>query len=170
MPQIEHAIDLSEIEISSPEPSNFECLPPGKYRVLISQADYKTTSRGDGKRIPLTLSVLGGEYAGRLIFEGLNVENPNATAQLIGRQRLKEILDAVNIKDTDFRNTDLIEGEIVVAHVVRNLVKDPVEREKYGDKNGNQNSVSRFSADSKSNGAPPPITTDAVIHDDDPFS
>jgi hypothetical protein len=171
MPRIEHAIDLSDIEISSTEPGSFECLPPGKYRVLIARADYKKTASGNGMRIPLELSIVGGDFAGRTLFEGLNVDNPNETAQLIGRQRLKEILEAIGLDHEKFSDTDQIEGEIVVAHVTRNLVKDLVQREKYGDRNGMQNSVSRFSPASpqKNGAARAPVATEEIVHDDNPF-
>ena len=139
-------LDLESVEVESGSAaSSFDSLPKGKYRVMISRADYKQTARGDGHRIPLEMTIIGGDYNGRLLFEGLNVDNPNPTAQTIGKQRLAEILDSVGIDRSEFNDTDQLEGHILIAHVTQTLIKDPVEREKYGDSNGKQNNVSRFS-------------------------
>ena len=138
-------LDLEEVDTAAPEGGSFQSLPPAKYRVMISRADYKATAAGNGFRIPLELTVVGGDFSGRLVFEGLNVINPNPTAEQIGRQRLAEICDAIGIDREQFSDTDQLEGHIVVAHVTRSLIKDSVRREQYGDDAGMENNVSRFS-------------------------
>ena len=142
--KISSHIDLEDVEVQDVEASGFDTLPEGAYRVMISSADYVDTSAGTGKRIPLELTVMSGEYTGRKIFEGLNVENPNDTAQRIGRQRLAELLDGIGIKRNSFKDTDQLEGEVVTAHVTRKMIKDPIQREQYGDKDGMQNGVKKF--------------------------
>jgi len=126
---------------------SYAALPPGKYRVMISRASYVATAAGTGFRIPLQLTVVGGDFNGRTLFEGLNVVNPNETAQLIGKQRLAEILDAMSIERSTFSDTDQLEGGMLVAKVTRSRIKDAVQREKYGDDDGNQNGVARFFAE-----------------------
>jgi len=143
--QIDVAIDLNGIDTS--ESRKYPALPAGQYRVMITSAGYAQTASGNGYRIPLELSVLSGEHRGRTLFEGLNVVNQNETAQQIGRQRLAEILDALGIDRDAFTDTKQIEGKAVLAAVSRSLVKDPLQREKYGDEGGFQNSVARFAPD-----------------------
>jgi hypothetical protein len=143
--KISTGLDLEGVSTDEAEFENsFKALPAGNYRVMISRASYAPTAAGTGFRIPLQLTVLGGDYTGRIIFEGLNVINPNETAQLIGKQRLAEILDALNIDRSEFGDTDQLEGGVVMAKVTRSLIKDPVQREQYGDDDGNENRVARF--------------------------
>jgi hypothetical protein len=140
-------LDLNDVDTSAPENSDsFQSLPSGKYKVMISRADYRETSAGTGHRIPLELTVVGGDSNGRMLFEGLNVDNPNPVATQIGKQRLAEICDAIGLERDQFHDTDQIEGHMVVAHVSRTLIKDLVQREKYGDDAGMENNVSRFSS------------------------
>ena len=139
-------LDDVSTEDASSEVS-YAALPPGKYRVMISRASYVATASGNGFRIPLQLTVMGGDFNGRTLFEGLNVVNPNETAQLIGKQRLAEILDALGLERSTFSDTDQIEGGVVIAKVTRSRIKDAATREKYGDDDGNQNGVARFFAE-----------------------
>ena len=138
-------LELEDVSTDDENAGNsYAALPPGKYRVMISRASYVATAAGTGFRIPLQLTVIDGEFNGRTIFEGLNVVNPNETAQLIGKQRLAEILDALSIERSGFSDTNEIEGGIVIAKVTRSRIKDAAQREKYGDDDGNENGVARF--------------------------
>ena len=134
-------IDLTSVEVKAP--GEFMAIPAGKYRVMVTEAEYKATAAGTGHRIALQLTIVAGEHKGRLLFEGLNVDNPNEVAQQIGRQRLAEICDALQIGRGDLNDVGQIEGQTLVANVTRTASKDP----KYGDSNGYTNSVNRFEAD-----------------------
>lgn len=141
-------LELEDVSLDEGNDSNsYAALPPAKYRVMISRASYVPTAAGTGFRIPLQLTVIGGDHNGRTVFEGLNVVNPNETAQLIGKQRLAEILDALGIERSDFTDTDQIEGGVLIAKVTRSRIKDAAQREKYGDDDGNENGVARFLAE-----------------------
>jgi hypothetical protein len=140
-------LELEEVSTRKNSENSYAALPPEKYRVMISRASYVATAAGTGFRIPLQLTIVGGDHNGRTIFEGLNVVNPNETAQQIGKQRLAEILDALGIERSDFSDTDQLEGGMLIAKVTRSRIKDAVQREKYGDDDGNQNGVARFFAE-----------------------
>lgn len=134
-------IDLTNVEVS--EPQEFMALPAGKYRVIVSEAEYKQTAAGNGHRIALQLTILSGEFKGRKLFEGLNVDNPNEVAEQIGKQRLAEICDAIHIARNALTDVSQIEGNTLIASVTRSASSDP----KYGDSNGHQNGVAKFEAD-----------------------
>ena len=165
-------IDFAEVdETESSQGGNFQSLPAGKYRVMISSADYKPTSAGTGMRMPLELTVIGGDCNGRVLYEGLNLVNPNPTAELIAKQRLSEICLAIDLSREQFKDTEQIEGQILIAQITKTQIKDPVEREKYGDDEGMQNNVSRF-LPLTDKPAPKPVSkkaTVAEVIEEDPF-
>ena len=74
---------------------DFSTLPKGWYPVQITSANIVPTKAGTGKILKLELSVIGGEYAGRKIFDGINISNPNDKAQEIGRKQLGSLLESI---------------------------------------------------------------------------
>jgi hypothetical protein len=76
----------------------FDVLPAGDYDVVIVASELKTTKKGDGHYLELQLQVLSGQYQNRRLFDRLNIDNPNATCQLIGRGVLSAICRAVQVE------------------------------------------------------------------------
>ena len=50
----------------------------------VTASDVRTTSKGDGKYIALTWTIIDGQYKGRMLFVNYNTKNPNELAQQIG--------------------------------------------------------------------------------------
>lgn len=73
--------------------TGFEPLPAGKYRAHITESEVKPTKKGDGgKYLQLTWEILDeGPYKGRKVFDRLNIQNSNATAQEIAQRQLSAI-------------------------------------------------------------------------------
>lgn len=106
---------------------NFDPLPAGWYSVSIAGADLKATKAGNGQYIAVRYDVTGPTHQGRVVFGNLNIKNPNATAEQIGRQQLGELMRAIgleSVKDTD----QLIGGDLQVKLKV-------TKSEEYGDGN-----------------------------------
>lgn len=85
------------------EADEFELLQPGKYLAQVIKSELKETKSGTGKYISLQLKVIDGDSAGRLVFDNMNIINANDTAQKIGQQQLKSLVEAcglVEIEDT----------------------------------------------------------------------
>jgi hypothetical protein len=95
--------------------ASFEPIPAAKYNAVIEATEIKPTSKGDGKRLNLTFSVIGGEFNNRKIFEGLNIENPNSEAQRISLENLSAICHAINVMD--LRDTEQLHGKPLVIKV-----------------------------------------------------
>lgn len=93
----------------------FEPIPAGKYPAIIEASEIKPTQAGTGKRLNLTFSILGGEFANRKIFEGLNIENPNADAQRISLENLSAICHAVGVKN--LTNTEQLHNKPLTISV-----------------------------------------------------
>ena len=81
-----------------------EVIPAGWYRCEFTDGGIEPTKDGKGKRLALVATVLDGDYKGRQVFDGLNIENPNAQATEIAQQQLSAICHAINqIKLTDVK-------------------------------------------------------------------
>jgi hypothetical protein len=98
---LNEAFDVNELPQGT---GNFEPLPAGWYTVTISEAELKSTKAGNGQYIKLRYDVTGPTHQGRVVFGNLNIKNPNAKAEEIGRQQLGDIMRAIGlakVTDTD---------------------------------------------------------------------
>lgn len=80
-----------------------EAIPSGQYPVIITASQEKPTKAGDGSYIELEMTVQGGQYNGRKLFDRLNIRNKNQTAVDIAYSTLSAICHVtgrMNIQDT----------------------------------------------------------------------
>lgn len=113
-----------------PMPSrSFEPLPKGDYEMMIVKSDVKPTQAGTGHYIELEMHVLGGEHSGRRIWERLNVDNPNKTAQDIASAALASLCYAVGVQD--MTETEQLHDIPFVAHIEIDK-KDPTRNRVMG--------------------------------------
>lgn len=83
---------------SEVEPSQeFQPLPEGKYEVVITDSDVKSTRNGSGRYVQLEFEVVSGEHKGRKVWGRYNIENPSADAVRIGRADFSAVCHAVGI-------------------------------------------------------------------------
>jgi hypothetical protein len=83
---------------SAVEPQeDFKVLPAGKYKVLVEESEIKGTKAGTGKYLKLKLKVLDGEAKGRVMFDQVNIDNPNQQCVEIGWRCLSALCRAVGI-------------------------------------------------------------------------
>lgn len=102
---LDEPIDVADL----PQPErNYEPVPPGWYDVTINSAEVTDTKAGTGKYIKIRYDIIGPSHQGRVVFGNLNIRNPNAKAESIGRAQLNELMQAVNI--TRLANTDQLVG------------------------------------------------------------
>ena len=74
-----------------------EPIPSGKYVAVITESEMKPTKSGTGNYLQLTFQIVEGEYANRLLWVRLNLDNPNATAVEIARRELSSICRSVGV-------------------------------------------------------------------------
>jgi hypothetical protein len=87
-----------------PQGDSFDPLPAGWYSADITACDLKDTKAGNGQMLAIKYTVTGPTHQGRVVFGNLNIRNPNATAEKIGRQQLGDIMRATGlakVTDTD---------------------------------------------------------------------
>ena len=85
--------DASNID---PTP-RFDPIPAGDYPVIITASELKFTKDGSGQYLELRLEVQGGEFAGRVLFDRLNLHNSNQQAVEIAQRQLSQICHAIGV-------------------------------------------------------------------------
>jgi len=93
------------------ESISFDPIPAGNYEAQIVNSDLKVTKDGTGEYIALTWEVLDPEYAGRRIFDNLNIINKNEKAVAIAKSKLKQICEAMEL--AEFVDTQELHGQPV---------------------------------------------------------
>jgi hypothetical protein len=67
---------LSGFNASSVQPATaYEALPAGTYTAIITESEMKSTKRGDGEYLQLTLQIIDGEHSGRKLWDRLKERN-----------------------------------------------------------------------------------------------
>lgn len=161
-------IDLSGVDTSEVgQAGAWKSLPSGEYRMMISKAELRALKSGNGTALSIEFAVVGGASNGARHFENLNIQHNNPTAQKIAHEHLANLLDACSLpRDTlKTRGTAKLEGQVVLAEIVRKAARDP----KYGDADGMDSSVRCYAI---ANGAAPQARPQAVADttfDDVPF-
>jgi len=90
----------------------FEPIPAGKYVAAVVASDMKPTKAGDGSYLELQFQILEGPHKGRILWDRLNLDNPNALAVKIARSQLAAICKAVGVltpnDSTELHNLPLL--------------------------------------------------------------
>ena len=86
--------NAAEVE---PQQGSFEPIPAGWYTAMITDSEFKSTKSGNGEYLQLRLDVIEGEYENRVLFDRLNLNNPNQTAVEIAQRQLSAICRAVGV-------------------------------------------------------------------------
>ena len=111
-------MDLSTYNIHEVEPmGTFEPLPADWYRCVITNAEQKPNSKKTGAYLELRIEVIDGQYQGRLVFDRLNLINPNSVAVDIARRSLASIAKAINVDPKN--SVDLIDIPLMVKIAVK---------------------------------------------------
>lgn len=71
--------------------ATLEAIPTGHYPVMITNTTEKPTKKNDGAFIEVEMQIQGGEFAGRKVFDRLNIKNNNQTAVDIAYATLSAI-------------------------------------------------------------------------------
>ena len=114
--------DIKGFDSTQHDDPGFDPLPEGNYLMIVESSELKPTKAGTGSGINLKLQVIDGENKGRTMFWWLNYNNPNETAQRIGRSELAALCRAVNILQP--KDTMELHNIPFVAHVVVTPAKD----------------------------------------------
>jgi hypothetical protein len=86
--------DASTVAPDSGQP---DPVPLGWYDIALVESEIKPTAAGTGVRMAAVYQILTGQYQGRKIFGGFNLENPNPEAVKISAAQLSALSHAVGV-------------------------------------------------------------------------
>lgn len=93
-----------EFDASQVNPtSSYDALPVGKYLAQIIASEMRVTKDGTGQYLFLEIDVLDGMFAGRKLFDRLNLVNKNSDTVQIAQRTLSSLCHAVGklqVKDS----------------------------------------------------------------------
>ena len=89
------ALNFNAAEVDPYE--SFDPIPVGEYVCKVADSEIKSTKAGTGTYLRLTLEVLEGDYKGRILWENINLTNPNQQAVEIGQKTLSALCHAVGV-------------------------------------------------------------------------
>jgi hypothetical protein len=91
-------MDLTGFNALEIEPAtSYEPLPADWYKAVITQTEEKPTKLQTGSYLQLMIEVIEGQYAGRKVFDRLNLKNPNSVAVEIAQRSLSSICRAIGV-------------------------------------------------------------------------
>lgn len=73
---------------------SYELLPKGNYAAQIVNSEIKENRNG-GNRLSLQWEIVDGQYAGRMVFQNININHSNPEVVRIGRQQIAQICAAI---------------------------------------------------------------------------
>ena len=130
--RLDNPINIAEL---APATGDYSPVEEGWYPAIIRSVEIHTTKAGNGRYAKFRFDITGQKAAGRVIFSNLNIQNPNAQAEEIGRRQIGAIGRAIGLVDV-IRDTDqLVNGSLEIYVTIR-------KSEQYGD----QNEVTKFRA------------------------
>ena len=89
--------DLGGYDATQVQDSEFEALPAGEYRAVISDSERKKTKDGESELLQVKLQIIEGPFKNRTIIDRFNLWNKNPAATTIAQQQFKKVCEALNI-------------------------------------------------------------------------
>jgi hypothetical protein len=86
------------------ETGGFAPIPEGDYTAAIVASHWKDTKAKTGKMLVYKMKIMDGQYAGKFLFENLNLINPNPVAVEIANKTNNSICKACgcyNVEDSE---------------------------------------------------------------------
>jgi len=89
--------DLGGYDATQVKDSEFEALPAGEYRAVITESERMKTKDGTSELLQVKLQIVDGQYKNRTIIDRFNLWNKNPQATTIAQQQFKKVCEAVNV-------------------------------------------------------------------------
>ncbi len=109
---------MAELNFNASEipEDSFEPAPESDYSLQIIRSEMKETNAGTGQYLELRIQILDEPFTGKLIFERLNLINPNPTAVKIANRTLADICIACGTQEIE--DSEELHGIEFKGHVV----------------------------------------------------
>ena len=89
--------DLGGFDASQIKDSEFEALPAGEYRAVMTESERKKTKDGASELLQVKLQIIDGPFKNRTVIDRFNLWNKNPEATTIAQQQFKKVCEALNI-------------------------------------------------------------------------
>jgi hypothetical protein len=86
-----------DVENEAQEAQSFDALPDGNYPAIATASELKDTKLGNGKYLAVTFEIIDGDFRCRKLWANLNIVNPSAQAEKIGRAELASLCKAIGV-------------------------------------------------------------------------
>ncbi len=113
MANLKQVFDMNNV----PE-DEYAIIPEGEYTAQIVRSEMKETKSGNGMYLELRVQILDEPYTGRLVFDRLNLVNPNDTAVKIAQRTLADICKALDLEESPDDSEELHGQELKVVVAV----------------------------------------------------
>jgi hypothetical protein len=97
----------------------FELLPPDRYTAEIVSAKAGVTKNGKGYSVNLNWGITEGEYENRTLFQSILLQHESEDAQKFGRQKFKDVLFALGIKENVTDLSVLLHKPCMIGVMIR---------------------------------------------------
>lgn len=97
-------LDFSLDDLPEALETSYDPLPPGWYQARVAAVEARPNKANTGQYLAVRYDIIGPTHQGRVIYGNLNISNPSAKAEQIGRQQLGQLMMAIGlerISDTD---------------------------------------------------------------------
>ena len=107
---------MAQLHFNASDVKDDDPIKPGDYECQITGTELKQTKRGDGQYLELKVQVVEeGDEQGRMVWQRLNIVNPNKVAEQIAHRELAQLCKAVDILELD--DSDELVGVPFVARI-----------------------------------------------------
>jgi len=89
--------DLGGYDASQVKDSEFEALPAGEYRAVITESERKKTKDQSSELLQVKLQIIDGPFKNRTVIDRFNLWNKSPQATTIAQQQFKKVCEAVNV-------------------------------------------------------------------------
>lgn len=96
----DESMDLG-FDVDSVEPAKFDLLPDGTYDFDVTKVAIEPTRDNTGKRLNVELTITTEGFAGRKIFDGINIRNKSEKAEAIGRSQAAALFKSCGVGGSD---------------------------------------------------------------------
>ena len=112
-------MDLNGFNAMAVEPqTSYEPMPADWYKCVITNTEEKPTKAQTGSYLQLDIEVIEGSFAGRKVFDRLNLNNPNSVAVEIAQRALSSICRAIDVPNPK-NSSELLDKPLMVKVAVK---------------------------------------------------
>ena len=89
--------DLGGYDATQVKDSEFETIPAGEYRAVLTESEKVLTKDGKSSLLKVKVQIVDGPFKNRTVIDRFNLWNASEQAKTIAQQQFKKVCEAVNV-------------------------------------------------------------------------